>query len=156
MRFYADRLIRPLVPILLAAGAVIDVAAADKPVFKHPVDGAPIETPLKAGETETPALKQFKETGSNVYRSNAAAVQSGKALYEQWCQTCHNSDASGRMGPPLIGGQYIYPQNATDAGMFATIYAGASGAMQPFSKRDLPQDDMLKIIAYIRSLDRKK
>jgi cytochrome c-L len=40
--------------------------------------------------------------------------------------------------------------------MFSIIYAGASGAMQPFSKRDLTQDDMLKIIAYIRSLDQKK
>ena len=38
--------------------------------------------------------------------------------------------------------------------MFSIIYAGAGGAMQPFSKRDVTQDDMLAIVAYVRSLDR--
>jgi cytochrome c-L len=160
MRCYVERfssmLIKAVIPVALAATAHVGVVAADKPVFKHPIDGAPIEVPLKPGEAETPAVKEFKQTGTNVYRDNAAAVQGGKALYEQWCQTCHNADASGKMGPPLVGGQYIYPQTATDVGMFSIIYAGASGAMQPFSKRDVTQDDMLKIIAYIRSLDRKK
>lgn len=145
----------PMLPGLLAATAFL-AAAADKPVFTHPLDGKPIEVPMKPGETETPALRQFKETGVNSYRSDASAVQAGKALYEQWCVACHNSDAKGKIGPPLVGGKYIYPQTANDAGMFSIIYAGASGAMQPFSKRDLSQDDMLKVIAYIRSLDQKK
>lgn len=153
---FSSMLFKALVPLVLAMTMRVDAVAADKPVFKHPIDGAPIEVPLKAGETETPAVKEFKQTGTNIYRDNAAAVQSGKALYEQWCQACHNADATGKMGPPLVGGQYTYPQTATDVGMFAIIYAGASGAMQPFSKRDVTQDDMLKIIAYIRSLDRKK
>jgi cytochrome c-L len=160
MNLFADGLIsvlfKAVVPGLLIAGAVIGAVAADKPVFKDPIDGKPIEMPLKAGEIETPALKQFKENGTNVYRSDGAAVQRGKVLYEQWCQSCHNADASGKIGPPLVVGKYIYPQTATDVGMFSIIYAGASGAMQPFSKRDLTQDDMLKIIAYIRSLDGKK
>jgi cytochrome c-L len=147
---------RAAVSGLVAAAAAIDAAAADKPEFKNPVDGAPLETPLKPGETETPALMQFKENGINKYRDDASALQSGKALFEQWCQVCHNSDATGKIGPPLIGGKYTYPQTATDTGMFAIIYGGAAGAMQPFSKRELTQDDMLKIIAYIRSLDRKK
>lgn len=153
---FNSMLLKAAIPAALAATAHVGAVAADKPVFKHPIDGAPIEVPLKAGEKETPALKEFKQTGTNTYRDNAAAVQSGKALYEQWCQACHNADATGKMGPPLVGGQYIYPQTATDVGMFSIIYAGASGAMQPFSKRDVTQDDMLKIIAYIRSLDRKK
>jgi cytochrome c-L len=160
MRLFAGGLIsmlfKAVVPGLLIAGAVIGAVAADKPVFTDPIDGKPIETPLKPGEMETPALKKFKESGINVYRNDKSAVQSGKALYEQWCQSCHNSDASGKIGPPLVGGNYTYPQTATDVGMFSIIYAGASGAMQPFSKRDLTQDDMLKIIAYIRSLDQKK
>ena len=142
---------------ILAAATLIassgDMAfAADKPVFKHPFDGAPIEVPLKPGEAETPALKGFKATGVNAYRGNPTALAEGKALYDHWCQVCHNSDASGKMGPPLIGNNFVYPQTSTDVGMFAIIYAGASGAMQPFSHQDLPQDGMLKIIAYVRSL----
>jgi cytochrome c-L len=158
MKFFPERLAPMLfkvaVPCILA-GAAMNGVAADKPVFTDPLNGKPIEVPLKPGETETPAVKQFKETGTNIYRKDAASVQGGKALYEQWCQSCHNTDATGKLGPPLIGSQHIYPQTATDVGMFSVIYAGAAGAMQPFSKRDLSQDEMLKIIAYIRSLDRK-
>src|SRR5690606_35073175 len=126
------------------AALVGAVAHADKPVFKHPLDGAPIQTPLKPGESETPALKQFKDTGVNDYRGNAAAVAEGKALYNRWCQVCHGADGTGNMGPSLVGSQHVYAQTATDPGMFAIIYAGASGAMQPFGNRDLTQDDMLK------------
>ncbi len=76
----------------------------------------------------------------------------GKALFEQWCQVCHNADGKGKMGPSLLGPKYTYPQSATDPGMFAVIYGGASGAMQPFSKREITQDEILKVIAYVRSL----
>lgn len=140
--------------VAAAALLVGGVVAADKPVFKHPFDGAPIETPLKPGETQTPALARFKETGVNAYRGDVAALADGKAQYNQWCQVCHAADASGNMGPALTGKNHVYPQTSTDVGMFAIIYAGASGAMQPFSKQDLTQDDMLKIIAYVRSLDK--
>ena len=150
----ASILFRLAAPCVLA-GAAINGVAAGKPVFTDPLNGKPIEVPLKAGEVETPAVKQFKDSGTNIYRNDPVPVQGGKALYEQWCQSCHNTDATGKLGPALIGSQHIYPQTATDVGMFSVIYAGAAGAMQPFSKRDLSQDEMLKIIAYIRSLDRK-
>lgn len=153
MRFVDERVLSLLFALIMPVGLA---AAADKPVFTDPLNGKPIDVPVKAGEVETPALKQFKGTGANVYRNDATAVQAGKALYDQWCQVCHNSDATGKLGPALIGNQHIYPQTATDVGMFAIIYGGASGAMQAFSKRDLTQDDMLKIIAYVRSLDKKK
>lgn len=130
-------------------------AATDaKVVFKHPFDGAPVDVQLKPGEVETPALEQFKADGTNPYRGDAAALAEGKALYNQNCQVCHNTDGSGKMGPPLIGNNFIYPQAANDVGMFAIIYAGASGAMQSFASRGMTQDEMLKIIAYVRSLDK--
>jgi cytochrome c-L len=39
----------------------------------------------------------------------------------------------------------------TDKGMFEIVYGGATGAMQPMGKR-LTQDQILRIIAYVRSL----
>ena len=36
--------------------------------------------------------------------------------------------------------------------MFEVIYAGAAGAMQSFFRRGMPQEEMLKIIAYVRTL----
>ena len=154
-RFMSMRFERAM-PGVLVAIAVMEAAAADRPVFKHPLDGRPIDVTPKAGEVETAAVRRFKQTGANLYRNDASAIQAGKTLYDQWCQICHNSDATGKLAPPLIGTRYIYPQTATDVGMFAIIYGGASGAMQPFSLRDLTQDDMLKIIAYIRTLEQKR
>ena len=40
----------------------------------------------------------------------------------------------------------------TDVGMFEVVYGGASGAMQSFARRGLTQDQMLRIMAYVRSL----
>ena len=42
----------------------------------------------------------------------------------------------------------------TDPGMFAIIYGGANGAMQSFQRRGTKQDEMLRIIAYVRTLDK--
>jgi len=36
--------------------------------------------------------------------------------------------------------------------MFEVIYAGAAGAMQSFFRRGVKQDDILKMIAYVRTL----
>ncbi len=143
---------------LIAVGAALLCAAAPllaaPPVFLNAFSGQPMATPLKDGEAETEALRKFKSTGDNVYRNDAAAQAAGKALYEQWCMVCHDANSKGKMGPSLAGPIYTYPQAATDVGMFAVVYGGASGAMQAFSKRELTQDDMLKVITYVRSLPR--
>ncbi len=55
------------------------------------------------------------------------------------------------MCPALTGSEHIYPQTSDDVGMFAILVTGASGAMQSFAGR-IAQDDMLKIIAYVRTL----
>ena len=40
----------------------------------------------------------------------------------------------------------------TDVCQFEILYGGASGAMQSFARRGMTQDQMLKVIAYVRSL----
>lgn len=133
---------------------LVTAAVASLADFKSPFDGSKMEFPLKPGEVETPALNEFKATGLNQYRGNEKALKEGKELYETWCQACHNADGSGRMGPALIGKDFAYPQSATDPGMFAIIFGGAKGAMQPFSAREVNQDEMLKIVAYVRTLEK--
>jgi cytochrome c-L len=139
---------------LIIAVTLVPAALAAPVVFPDSFDGKPLATPLKPGEQETEALKRFKESGVNVYRDQKKALTDGKALYEQWCQVCHDANAKGKMGPSLLGPAYAYPQTANDVGMFAVIYGGASGAMQPFSQREITQDEILKVIAYVRSLPR--
>jgi cytochrome c-L len=121
-------------------------------VFRHALDNSPLEVKPQPGEVETEAVKTFKETGENPYIADEQALADGKRLYEEYCQVCHLPDGSGRMGPSLIGDKWIRERVATDVGMFEIIYGGASGAMQSFARRGMTQDEMLRIIAYVRSL----
>jgi len=102
----------------------------------------------------TDAVKTFHATGRNLYAGDGKVLAEGKQLYLSWCQGCHLPDGTGRIGPSLVGDSFTYDRVSSDVGMFEVIYGGAAGAMQPFSKR-ISQDQMLKIIAYVRSLKKK-
>jgi cytochrome c-L len=121
-------------------------------VFRHALDNSPLEIKRGPTEVETDAVKKFRVTGTNEYLQQEQALAQGKRLYQTHCQACHLPDGSGRLGPSLIGDKWIRERVATDVGMFEILYGGASGAMQSFAKRGMSQDDMLKIIAYVRSL----
>ncbi len=120
--------------------------------FRHALDNSPLDLSPVPGEQFTDAVKSFQKTGVNPYRDNPAAIARGKELYAENCQVCHLPDGSGGMGASLIGDTPLYPRMATDVGMFEVIHSGASGAMRSFAKRGMTPDDMLAIIAYVRTL----
>jgi cytochrome c-L len=135
--------------------AALESTAQAPVVFKHAFDDSELDVSAKAGETFTPAVEAFHASGNNPYVGDAAATAQGKELYDAWCQGCHMPDGSGHMGPSLIDDVYIYDRVTTDAGLFEAIFAGAGGAMQSFANR-MTQDEMLKVVAYIRNLQKKK
>lgn len=129
-------------------------ARAEEIVFHSVMDGSPLDLTPKPGEKETAAVRKFKRTGRNPYNQQERALREGRRLYAARCQGCHLSNGKGRMGTSLVADQPEYSQSLTDAGMFEIIYGGATGSMQPFSLQGLRQDNILKVMAYVRSLRR--
>jgi cytochrome c-L len=146
--------------LLLLAAAALAVAVGSAPIqaapiaFRDAMDDSPLNVKLKPGEALTPALEQFYATGIDPYLGNAEAIAAGKALFAEFCQVCHMPDATGRIGPNLVDDVYNYKRTSTDVGMFEVLYAGAAGAMRSLADR-LTQDQMLRVIAFVRSLKQK-
>jgi cytochrome c-L len=127
------------------------VGIAQQIQFRHAFDDAPLDVTPKPGEPVTEAVQEFHRTGQNPYNGKPDAIEDGKKLYVQFCQACHGRDGSGGMGVSLTDPKVIYERIRTDVGLFEVIFGGASGAMQPFSKR-MTQDQILRVMAFVRTI----
>jgi len=141
-----------------------DVAAsADSVKFVTTQDGSAME--IKSELFDTPAAKEFLVTGKNSYVGNADAVTAGKKLFQMYsCTQCHGGDAGGQTGPSLHGPDFKYAKDATNKGMFETIWHGTNGGMGAKGKglmdpsdptNGLMPDEVLKIQAWVRSHNEK-
>ena len=143
---------------LLGLLAASGMALADVK-FVATQDGSPIVIP--ADQFDTPAAKEFIATGKNKYISDAEAVKKGKKIFGLYsCTQCHGPEAAGQVGPGLVGPTFKYPKDATNKGMFETIWHGTNGGMggkgigimNPSDPKDgMTVDETLKVIAWIRS-----
>ncbi len=122
--------------------------------WHHTFTGDMLDVQPAAEEEQSETAKRFLATAENGYRGDAAAVEDGAALYLEKCAICHGLEGRGRMGPSLIDDTYVYDKNRTDKGMFETIWGGAAAAMTPF-RGVLSQDQILRVMAYLRSLPGK-
>jgi len=113
-------------------------------------DLAAVLTP-KAGDT--PAVKQFKESGKNPYYQDPKAIAEGfKLARASACTHCHGESLGGLIGPSLTNGNWRHVRNGTDKGMFETLYFGTSAGMAAWGKSgSLTEDEILKVMAFVRS-----
>jgi len=110
---------------------------------------------------DTPAAKEFLATGKNPYIGNEEQIKKGKRIFGLYsCTQCHGPEARGQVGPGLIGPTFRYPKNATNKGMFETIWHGTNGGMgakglglmNPGTPEDgIKPDEILQVISWIRS-----
>lgn len=122
-------------------------------------DGAPLN--IKPELFDTPAAKEFLKTGKNIYVGDAEAIKGGKKKFNLYsCVACHGGHGEGAVAPGLIGPGFKYAKNATNKGMFETIWHGTNGGMGAKGlglmlpddpTEGLKVDDLLKVIAFIRS-----
>jgi len=133
---------------------------------------------IKAVDTDTPEAKEFLATCINPYTkkylADPEAAKAGRKVYTyNNCAGCHGGNLEGVMAPGLhkaggndiYDGKWVYAKNKTDKGMFETIAGGGAdvsvsnrGVMLTWHNQvaghtgdGLSTDDILKVIAYIRT-----
>ena len=86
----------------------------------------------------------------NPYTGDHGAIASGRMLFTAMnCSGCHSGYAGGGMGPSLRDTLWIYGNS--DVQVFSSISEGRPAGMPAWGAK-LPQDQIWKIIAYIRTL----
>ncbi|MEQ4599817.1 MAG: cytochrome c(L), periplasmic, partial [Methylobacteriaceae bacterium] len=145
-----------ILAICLSLAAVLGgVAALAQPaagpqtgfVFRNTVTGEQLNVAEgKEGGRDTPAVKEFFQTGKNAYIDDKSCLRNGESLFATSCSGCHGHLAEGKLGPGLNDNYWTYPSNTEDTGLFATIFGGANGMMGPHNE-NLTPDEMLQVIA---------
>ena len=87
----------------------------------------------------------------NPFAGSATAAKEGEKIFDERCQDCHGGDASGGAGPNLTDDRWVY--GGADAEVFASVAGGRKGGM-PSWRGQLTDDQIWKVITYIRSLHR--
>ena len=97
-----------------------------------------------AGPPTTPALSRSAATPAAA-QSSGDPVSAGKAAFERVCQACHGPEARGDAGPRLV------PFSREFDEVLGIVREGA-GQMPPTSSRQLSDEGVAQIVAYLKSL----
>lgn len=100
-----------------------------------------------------------KEINQNLPEQKSEKVHPGKAVYNQYCLTCHQTDGSGVPGmhPPLGPGSWVEKEPAE---LIAIMMKGLSGKIEVNgeiyknfmpSQANLTDQEMADVLSYIRS-----
>jgi mono/diheme cytochrome c family protein len=101
---------------------------------------------LRRAASQTSRQQPTPEAWFEVSAATPPALAShGRALFLTSCAHCHGADATGDEGPDLHG------LEASDRYVANTIAHGIKGEMPSFRKK-LARDDIVSLIAYLRSL----
>jgi cytochrome c oxidase cbb3-type subunit 3 len=86
----------------------------------------------------------------NPYERDRSALVDGRKLFNLMnCSGCHGDHGGGGMGPSLRDSLWYY--GGDDASIFASIVQGRQHGMPSWGAK-LPQDQVWKIVAYIKSM----
>ncbi len=100
------------------------------------------------GVVQAAAVETFEEM-KNPYEGMPEAIEQGREIFQEKCSACHGPDAKGSIGPNLTDDEWKY--GWSDREVFISISNGRPNGM-PAWGQILSEDDIWKVIAYIRSL----
>ncbi|PON14350.1 cytochrome C [Candidatus Entotheonella serta] len=87
----------------------------------------------------------------NPYTGNEKAIQEGKKLFVTYgCSGCHGLGGGGGMGYPLTDD--IWKHGGDDATLMSLIKGDLTGSTMPKFGQAFNEDQIWKLIAYVRSL----
>ena len=87
---------------------------------------------------------------TNPYNGNAIARVEGRRLFVWYnCYGCHGGHGGGGIGPSLRDPIWLY--GGDDAHIFASIAQGRGHGMPAWGTK-IPQDQIWKLVAYIKSM----
>jgi cytochrome c-L len=140
----------------LAGGALVSfiaaaaIAQSSGITFRNTITGEVLDfnDALPEGR-DTAGVKTFLQTGVNPYNEDQSCLKQGEQIFLSACSGCHGHIAEGKLGPGLNDSYWTYPQNATDEGLFSTIYGGGQASMGP-QYGNLTLDEMLKVMSWVR------
>ena len=142
-----------------ASTAAPAAASGNSISFVDTQEGKPLI--IDAALFVTPAAKEFLATGKNSYVGNEEGIAKGKRVYGLYsCSQCHGPEGKGQVGPGLVGPTFKYPKNATNKGMFETVWHGTNGGMGAKgiglmvagdNTQGITTDELLQVIAWIRT-----
>ncbi|MBM3772888.1 MAG: cytochrome c [Acidimicrobiia bacterium] len=84
-----------------------------------------------------------------VAQDQADPVAAGRAAFERVCQACHGAEARGDAGPRLVPFSREYDE------LLGIVREGV-GQMPPISTRELSDENVAQILAYLQSLSRQR
>jgi putative heme-binding domain-containing protein len=85
----------------------------------------------------------------NPLEGNPDAIKIGQGIFRSRCADCHGMDARGMRAPDLT---QVWASGRTDDGLFRTLRNGVAGTEMPSVGPRTPDDEIWKILAYVRTL----
>lgn len=107
-----------------------------------------VEAEIAVQEYLAAAAMNVDET-SVVELTEAADLNAGKALFNQYCKVCHLEDGGGLVGPNLTDDHWIYGPDIKT--IFKTVKYGANNGMKSWQD-ELNPVQMQQVSSYIRTL----
>ena len=100
----------------------------------------------------TASLALAQTERQNPFKDDPQAAEAGRGIFRIYCSPCHGIHAEGGLGPDLTRGTYSAGEKDSD--LLAVISTGVAGTEMPSFSVGLGDENIWRVIAYLRSATR--